>query len=84
MILFYNDLLRVKSIIPHGGRGVLWLNYVYNLQKYLTWPRWKRRFEQFRVASGLVNDDASKQISTLLYCIGEEAEAVLININKYY
>ena len=36
MILFYNDLLRVKSIIPHGGRGVLWLNYVYNLQKYLT------------------------------------------------
>lgn len=41
------------------------------------WPRWKRRFQQFRVASGLAGDDEAKQISTLLYCLGEQAEAVL-------
>ena len=50
---------------------------IFNFRNPDDWPRWKSRFEQFRVASGLVNDDASKQISTLLYCIGEEAEAVL-------
>ena len=35
---------------------------------------WKRGFEQFKVASG-VSDDS--QVSTLLYCLGEEAENVL-------
>ena len=54
---------------------------LFNFRNPDDWPRWKRRFEQFRVASGLVDDDASKQISTLLYCIGEEAEAVLISTN---
>ena len=52
-----------------------------NFRNMDDWLRWKRHFEQFHVASGLVNDDASKQISTLLYCIGEEAEAVLISTN---
>ena len=41
------------------------------------WPRWKRRFDHFRVASGLATTAAPQQVSTLLYCIGEEAEAVL-------
>ena len=34
-----------------------------------------------RVASGLVEEDAIKQISTFLYCLGEEAEAVLTSTN---
>ena len=41
------------------------------------WPRWKKRFEQFRVASGLCNEDENRQVSTLLYCLGEGAEEVL-------
>lgn len=45
------------------------------------WPRWKRRFEQYRHASGLAEDGPEKQISTLLYCIGENAEAVLASTN---
>lgn len=45
------------------------------------WPRWRRRFEQFRVASGLGEQSAAKQISTLLYCLGEEAESVLTSTN---
>ena len=42
------------------------------------WPRWRRRFEQFRYASGLFSDkDDVRQVSTLLYCLGEGAEDVL-------
>lgn len=45
------------------------------------WPRWKRRFEQFRVASGLSEEGEERQVSTLLYCLGEEAEDVLTSTN---
>ena len=45
------------------------------------WNRWKRRFEQFRVASGLANEDDAKQVSTLLYCLGEGAEDTLSSTN---
>ena len=41
------------------------------------WPKWKRRFKQYRQASGLVEKDEQRQVSTLLYCLGEEAEEVL-------
>ena len=41
------------------------------------WPRWKRRFEQFCQASGLSAEDDSQQVSTLLYCMGENAEDTL-------
>ena len=54
---------------------------LFNFRNPNHWPRWMRRFEQFPVASGLVNDDASKQISTLLYCLGEKAEALLLSTN---
>ena len=38
------------------------------------WPKWCRRFEQYQVASGLSKESQERQISTLLYCLGEEAE----------
>ena len=38
-------------------------------------------FNQFRVASGLVDDHAEEQVSALLYRVGEEAEAVLTSSN---
>ena len=53
----------------------------FNFRTPDDWPRWRRRFEQFRVASGLVNDDSIKQVNTLLYCLGEEAEGVLTSTN---
>ena len=53
----------------------------FNFRTPDDWPRWKRRFEQFRVASGLAADDPVKQVNTLLYCIGEEAEGVLTSTN---
>lgn len=53
----------------------------FNFRKPDDWSRWKRRFQQFREASGLSEASATKQISTLLYCLGEEAEAVLTSTN---
>ena len=49
------------------------------MPRRILWPRWKRRFEQFSVASGLAAEAAVKQVSTLLYCMGEEAEEVLLS-----
>ena len=37
-------------------------------------PRWKRRFQQFQLASGLTSKSEERQVSTLLYCMGEAAE----------
>lgn len=53
----------------------------FNFKTPDDWPRWLRRFEQFRVASGLTEDSPSKQANTLLYCLGEEADAVLTSTN---
>ena len=53
----------------------------FNLKTPDEWPRWRRRFEQFRVASGLGDASAEKQVSTLLYCLGEESESVLSSTN---
>eukprot|EP00731_Ephydatia_muelleri_P032552 Em0024g96a len=43
------------------------------------WTRWKRRFEQFRIASSFDTQSDSKQVSMLLYSMGEEAEVVLVS-----
>lgn len=49
----------------------------FNFSNPDDWRRWKRRFEQYRCASGLDKEAPTRQVSTLLYCLGEEAEAVL-------
>ena len=53
----------------------------FNFRNPDDWLRWKRRFQQFREALGLSEAAASKQISTFLYCLGEEVEAVLSSTN---
>ena len=41
------------------------------------WPKWRRRYEQYRVASGLSKQSEEHKVSTLLYCLGKEAEDIL-------
>ena len=41
------------------------------------WPKWKCRFEQYRQASGLADKGEERQVSTLLYCLGDDAEKIL-------
>ena len=45
------------------------------------WSRWSKRFEQFRVASRLNSENDNRQVCTLLYCLGNEAEDVLRSKN---
>ena len=49
----------------------------FNFRTPDEWPRWKKRFEQFRLASGLSVEAEEKQVSTLLYCMGEDADDTL-------
>ena len=44
------------------------------------WPRWKQRFEQFCIASGLSAEGGEKQVSVLLYCMGKDTEGMLRSI----
>ncbi len=41
------------------------------------WPKWIRRFERYRVASGLSNKTQAEQVCTLLYSMGECADDIL-------
>ncbi len=41
------------------------------------WPKWVRRFERFRYASGLSGKDEVNQIHTLVYSMGDEADDIL-------
>ena len=45
------------------------------------WAKWKQRFEQFRQASRLSAQPKERQISTLLYTLGEDSEDVLSSTN---
>lgn len=53
----------------------------FNFKNLDDWPRWKRRFEQFRNVSGLAGESELRQVSTLLYCLGEAADDVLTSTN---
>ena len=45
------------------------------------WPKWKRRFVQYLSATGLDGGSDARKVSTLLYCLGEEADDVLTSTN---
>ena len=41
------------------------------------WPRWIRRFDRFRCASGLAEKSQERQVHTLIYSMGDEADDIL-------
>jgi hypothetical protein len=41
------------------------------------WPKWIKRFDRFKSASGLEEKDEAHQINTLVYLMGEQAEDLL-------
>lgn len=43
------------------------------------WPKWKRRFERFRVASGLTSKSEEEQVNTLIYFMGDTADDILLS-----
>ena len=51
----------------------------YDFKRPDDWPKWRRRFEQFRSASGLFKENEPQQVNTLLYCLGEDAKVLGIS-----
>ncbi|XP_054765371.2 uncharacterized protein K02A2.6-like [Lytechinus pictus] len=44
------------------------------------WPKWARRFERYRTASGLAAKPDGEQVSTLLYAMGDCADHIIVSI----
>ena len=49
--------------------------------KAVGWTRWIRRFERFRMATELDKKDEAKQVNTLIYTMGDEADDILLSFN---
>ncbi|UYV71295.1 hypothetical protein LAZ67_8002537 [Cordylochernes scorpioides] len=47
--------------------------------KVSDWPKWIRRFERFRQASGLINNPENEQVNMLVYCMGDNADGILLS-----
>ena len=45
------------------------------------WQTWIRRFERFRLASGLEEKGEESQVNALIYCMGPEADDILASFN---
>ena len=53
----------------------------FNFSQPETWPHWIRRFDRFRLASGLEHKTGESQVNTLIYCMGDEADDILSSFN---
>ena len=45
------------------------------------WPKWSRRFDRYRIASGLSEKANTEQVSTFLYSMGESADDILATLS---
>ena len=66
-----------------GERGAIAATYQvqppeqFNFSYPGEWPKWARRFERFRKALGLADNDEESQANTLVYAMGDEADDIL-------
>ena len=42
------------------------------------WEKWSRRFERFRIASGLSEESEESQVNALIYSMGDTADDLLL------
>ena len=67
--------------VEDDGNSTLQPPSAFNFAKPDEWPRWIRWFDQYRLASGLSTASDERQISTLLYRLGQDADATLRSTN---
>ncbi len=48
----------------------------FDFERPSDWPKWRRRFERFKNASGLVEQPDEKKIDTLIYVMGTKADDI--------
>ena len=53
----------------------------FNFSRPEDWTKWKRRFNQYCITSDLAEEGEVCQISTLLYCMGNDADTILTSTN---
>jgi len=51
----------------------------FNFKTPDEWPQWRKQFKQFYIGSGLSSQSDDQLINTLLYCLGEDTEDVLMS-----
>src|SRR5436190_15567766 len=49
----------------------------FNFKQPQSWDKWIKRFERYSTLSGLDKSTSENQVTTLIYCMGEEAEDIL-------
>ncbi|UYV73868.1 K02A2.6-like [Cordylochernes scorpioides] len=53
----------------------------FNFGKPNEWPIWFKRFQRYRIASGLSEKSENEQVNALVYIMGDKAEEILILFN---
>ncbi|UYV63212.1 hypothetical protein LAZ67_2003458 [Cordylochernes scorpioides] len=53
----------------------------FNFGKPNEWPIWLKRFQRYRIASGLSEKSENEQVNALVYIMGDKAEEILILFN---
>jgi len=51
----------------------------FNFSNPTQWPQWKQRYERYVIVAKLGKEEPTIQVSTLLYCMGPEAEQIYGN-----
>ena len=55
----------------------------FDFSKFEEWPRWVKRFERYRVISGLSKQEGALQVNALLYALGGESEDFFSSLTFY-
>ena len=55
----------------------------FDFSKFEEWPRWVKRFERYRVISGLSKQEGALQVNALLYALGGESEDIFTSLTFY-
>ncbi|UYV65638.1 K02A2.6-like [Cordylochernes scorpioides] len=53
----------------------------FNFGKPNEWPIWFKRFQRYRIASGLSEKSENEQVNALIYIMGDKAEEIVILFN---
>jgi transposase InsO family protein len=51
----------------------------FNFSSPSEWPKWRKRFERFRIASGLNTKGEEEQVNMLIYLMGDQADDILLS-----
>ena len=54
----------------------------FNFNRPEDWPRWVRKFERFRQASGLSEKEEASQVNSLIYTMGDAADNILSSLGR--